>query len=93
MVKDKSKKYYRFLRLVYFLIIIIFSLGNSIVFGETVSQKQASYIAQQFFNAAHRQVMAKPKLVYNGKRLTTDHLFSPFYVYNHSTGGFVIISA
>ena len=63
------------------------------VSAETVSQKQASKLAQTFFNAANGRVMAKPKLVYNGKRLTTRNLFSPFYVYNHPAGGFVIISA
>lgn len=61
--------------------------------AETVSQKEASRVAQMFFNAAHGQVMGKPNLVYNGKRLTTDKLFSPFYVYNLPKGGFVIVSA
>ena len=61
--------------------------------GETVSQKEASKIAQTFFNAANNRVMAKPNLVYNGRKLSTDYLFSPFYVYNHPAGGFVIISA
>lgn len=61
--------------------------------AETVSQKEASRIAQTFFNAAHGQLMGKPNLVYNGKRLTTDRLFSPFYIYNLPKGGFVIISA
>lgn len=61
--------------------------------AETVSQKQASTIAEQFFNAANGRVMAAPKMVWNGRRLTTDRLFNPFYVYNHPAGGFVIISA
>ncbi len=61
--------------------------------GETVSQKEALRLAQTFFNAANGQVMGKPNLVYNGKHLTTDKLFSPFYVYNLPAGGFVIISA
>lgn len=61
--------------------------------AETVSQKEASRIAQIFFNAANGQVMGKPNLVYNGKKLTTDKLFSPFYIYNLPKGGFVIISA
>lgn len=61
--------------------------------AETVSQRQAKKIAAQFFNAAHGQVMAEPKLVYNGRRLTTNSLFPPFYVYNLQSGGFVIISA
>ena len=46
-----------------------------------------------FFNAAHSEVTAKPKLVYNGRQLTTDRLFSPFYVYNLPGKGFVIIAA
>lgn len=61
--------------------------------AETVSQKEAARMAQTFFNAANGQVMGKPNLVYNGKKLTTDKLFSPFYIYNLPKGGFVIISA
>ena len=61
--------------------------------AETVSRKEASLIAEKFFNALAGQVMAKPKLVYNGKRLTTDRLFTPFYLYNHPAGGSVIIAA
>ncbi len=61
--------------------------------AETVSQKQASKIAETFFNAAYGQFMSKPKLIWNGRQLTTDRLFSPFYIYNHPKGGFVIISA
>lgn len=63
------------------------------VYGETVSQKQAKKVAQQFFNAAHGRVMGEPKLVYNGRRLTTNSLFPPFYVYNLQAGGFVVVSA
>lgn len=61
--------------------------------SETVTQKEASKIAQTFFNASYGQYVAAPKFVWNGKQLTTDRLFSPFYVYNHPKGGFVIISA
>lgn len=61
--------------------------------AETVTQKQASKIAELFFNAAYEQYVAQPKMVWNGRQLTTDRLFSPFYVYNHPKGGFVIISA
>lgn len=61
--------------------------------AETVSWKEASKIAEMFFNAVSRQVLSKPNLVFNGKVFTTDQLFSPFYVYNHPKGGFVIISA
>lgn len=61
--------------------------------GETVSQKQAQQLAQLFFNEAAGRVTPPPKLVYNGRKLTTARLFTPFYVYNSSTGAFVIISA
>ncbi|MBD5298707.1 MAG: hypothetical protein HDS22_01905 [Bacteroides sp.] len=61
--------------------------------AETVSQKEASRLARTFFNAAAGEVLPAPKLVYNGKNLTTNRLFSPFYVYNHPAGGFVIIAA
>ncbi len=75
------------------LVYIYIAVGLQSVFAETVSQKEASRIAEKFFNAAAGQVMAKPKLVYNGKRLTTDRLFTPFYIYNHPAGRSVIISA
>ena len=76
------------------LILLTVIFGVSLpALAETVSQKQASKLAEIFFNAANGHVMSKPNLVYNGKRLTTDRLFSPFYVYNHPAGGFVIISA
>ncbi|MDE7081037.1 MAG: Spi family protease inhibitor [Muribaculaceae bacterium] len=61
--------------------------------AETVSQKVAKEYAQKFFNQAYREQTAPVKLAYTGKRLTTDRLFTPFYVYNHPRGGFVIISA
>lgn len=61
--------------------------------AETVSQKQAMHIAETFFNALYGQVTAPPKMVWNGRQLTTDRLFAPFYIYNSPKGGFVIISA
>lgn len=61
--------------------------------AEVVTQKQASKIAETFFNAAYGEYSAKPKLEWNGRQLTTDRLFSPFYIYNHPKGGFVIIAA
>lgn len=73
--------------------VILIILGSISVLAETVSQKEASRIAWNFFNAAAGEVVAKPAFVYNGKNLTTDRLFSPFYVYNHPKMGFVIISA
>lgn len=74
-------------------LLILFVLGNFTLLAETVSQKEASRIAEKFFNASAGEVLPKPKLVYNGKNLTTDRLFSPFYVYNNPKKGFVIISA
>lgn len=74
-------------------------LGLAIVYGalsaraELVTQKQAKQIAETFFNAAYGEYTAKPKLAWNGRQLTTDRLFAPFYIYNHPKGGFVIISA
>lgn len=61
--------------------------------AETVSRKEASKVAATFFNAAYRKATGKPDMVYSGKNLTTDRLFSPFYVFNSPAGGFVIISA
>lgn len=72
--------------------LIVMSCGFT-VRAETVSQKEAANIAHLFFNQAAGRMTAKPKLVWNGKRLTTDRLFSPFYVYNSPAGGFVMISA
>lgn len=63
------------------------------VMAETVSQKQAKDMAQKFFDQAYHETTAPVSLVYNGKKLTTDRLFTPFYVYNQPRGGFVIISA
>lgn len=79
----------------------LFALGASIAFllapvtslAENVTQKEASKIAETFFNASYGEVMTSPKLSWNGRQLTTDRLFSPFYVYNHPKGGFVIIAA
>lgn len=61
--------------------------------AETVSQKEAMKVAQTFFNALYGEVTAPLKMVWNGRQLTTDRLFSPFYVYNSPKGGFVVIAA
>lgn len=62
--------------------------------AETVTQPQAKAIATTFFNAANGRMMPEPKMVYNGRHLTTQRLFVPFYVYNlPSSSAFVIISA
>ena len=60
--------------------------------AETVSRKEANSIAGTFFNAASGEVTAPPQMVWNGRQLTTDRLFSPIYVYNSPKGGYVIIS-
>lgn len=75
------------------LLIIVCLMSLMPAFGETVSQKQAQQLAQLFFNESAGKVTPPPKLVYNGRKLTTARLFTPFYVYNTSLGGFVIISA
>ena len=42
----------------------VFVLGGTVsAHAETVSQRQAKHIAQQFFNAAYGRVMGEPKLV------------------------------
>lgn len=61
--------------------------------AETVSQKEASQLARTFFDAMRGELTAPPKMVYSGKDLTTDRLFSPFYVYESPSGGFVVIAA
>lgn len=81
----------KFLHTVLLLICLCLAVGQ--LKAETVSQKQAKRIAQQFYNEAYGQVMGEPKLVYNGRRLTTNSLFPPFYVYNLPAGGFVVVSA
>jgi len=68
-------------------------IGSPFAGAETVSQKEAAKLAHIFFNEAAGRMTPKPKLVWNGKQLTMDRLFSPFYVYNTPTGGFVMISA
>lgn len=75
------------------ILVITVILGILPGVAETVSQKQAQKLAHLFFNEAAGRVTAPPKLVYNGRKLTTGRLFTPFYVYNTSLGGFVIISA
>lgn len=66
---------------------------GSVMQAETVTRKEANSLAQTFFNAAYGEVTAPPQMVWNGRQLTTDRLFSPLYVYNSPKGGYVIISA
>lgn len=83
------KKFGRFIILVSFALVLF----NTRALAETVSQKEAMRVAQTFFNTLYGEVTAPPKLVWNGRQLTTDRLFNPFYIYNSPKGGFVIISA
>lgn len=76
-----------------FAALILCMIAALPAFAETVSQKMAKNLAQQFFNQVYKENSAPVKYVYNGKRLTTANRFPPFYVYNHQRGGFVIISA
>lgn len=69
------------------------SVLGSYVYGETVYQKEAMKLAQTFFNTMYGEVTPQPKMVWNGRQLTTDRLFAPFYIYNSPRGGFVMISA
>lgn len=77
---------------IYIIILCIFSLtftANS----ESVGQKEARRVAQTFLNAVEGEELPHLEYVYNGRKLTTERLFSPFYVFNCPTGGFVIVSA
>lgn len=82
---------YRYIRNIICMIVVATCAFYSS--AETVSQKEAMRVAQTFFNTLYGEVTAPAKLVWNGRQLTTDRLFSPFYIYNSPKGGFVIISA
>lgn len=75
------------------ILVLCFSTVAVMANAETVTQKEAKRIARLFFNDAYGQVCPDPEYVYNGKRLTTDRLFTPFYIFNSPEGGFVMISA
>lgn len=79
-------------RLLVYIFLALCFFGNN-ASAETVSQKEAMKIAQIFFNTLYGEVTAPPKLIWNGRQLTTDRLFNPFYIYNSPKGGFVMISA
>lgn len=61
--------------------------------AETIGQKEAKSMAQKFFNESRNYVTPPVTYVYNGKDLTTQRLFTPFYVFNSPAGGFVVVSA
>lgn len=81
----------KFYKILILSLVLLFPIGK--VKGESVSQKEGMKIAQSFFNQLYGEVTAPPKMVWNGRQLTTDRLFAPFYIYNSPKGGFVIISA
>ncbi len=70
-----------------------FVTGGHQMFAETIGQKEAKAMAQKFFNESKNYVTPPVSYVYNGKDLTTQRLFTPFYVFNSPSGGFVIVSA
>ena len=61
--------------------------------AESIGQKEAKSMAQKFFNETKNYVTPPVSYVYNGKDLTTQRLFTPFYVFNSPSGGFVVVSA
>lgn len=75
------------------MMLVLAMLGVAGMHAETVSQKMASRVAQAFFNTMYGYETQRPKLVWNGRELTTNRLFTPFYVYNSPQGGFVAIVA
>lgn len=67
--------------------------GAGSISAETVAMKQAKSMAQNFFNESRHFVTGPVSYVYNGKDLVDQRLFTPFYIFNSPTGGFVVISA
>ena len=67
--------------------------GGHLLHAETIGQKEAKSMAQKFFNESRNYVTPPVAYVYNGKDLTTQRLFTPFYVFNSPSGGFVVVSA
>lgn len=71
----------------------LYAAGSYYAFAETIGQKEAKVMAQKFFNESKNYVTPPVSYVYNGKDLTTQRLFTPFYVFNSPSGGFVVVSA
>ena len=71
----------------------ILPAGGHLLHAETIGQKEAKSMAQKFFNESRNYVTPPVTYVYNGKDLTTQRLFTPFYVFNSPSGGFVVVSA
>lgn len=78
-----------------FLLVILVSacMACGVVHAETVTRKEAERVATAFFNAAYGEITAPPKVVWDGRQLTTRRLFVPIYVFNSPRGGYVIVSA
>lgn len=76
-----------------FVLLLVAVLTVTAINAETVSRKEASRVAELFFNAARGIRMTPPNYTFSGRNFTTNGLFIPFYVFNHPMGGFVIISA
>ncbi len=77
----------------FMVVITMISAFNAEIMAETVSQKQAKHLASVFFNTMYGEKTGEPKLIWNGRELTTNRLFTPFYAYNSPRGGYVVISA
>ena len=75
------------------MVVFLAMMAVGTMHSETVSQKQAKKIAEMFFNEARGMKMSAPEYVYNGKSLSTGRFMIPFYLFNHSSGGFVIVAA
>lgn len=75
---------------------VVSALCGAACFGahaEFVGMRQAKAMARTFFNAARGYVTAPASYVYNGKDLAENSTFTPFYVFNSPSGGFVVIAA
>ncbi len=72
---------------------VLLPVGGHLLHAETIGQKEAKAMAQKFFNESRNFVTPPVSYVYNGKDLTTQRLFTPFYIFNSPSGGFVVVSA
>lgn len=72
---------------------VLMPAGGHLLHAETIGQKEAKAMAQKFFNELRNFVTPPVQYVYNGKELTNQRLFTPFYVFNSPAGGFVVVSA
>lgn len=75
------------------IIVLVLAMAFCSARAETVSRRQATELASIFFNAINEEEIGEPVLNWNGRQLTTNRLFPPFYVFNHPKGGYIIISA